>query len=77
MDGTLAKQSPLNLTLSAMARVMPEQELKKASTTSGSQYFEKPVYRTVSAQLHLEAICNGIAKEGKGIHVLAAIRVNC
>ena len=56
---------------------MPEQELKKASTTPGSQYFEKPVYLTVSAQLHLEAICNGIAKEGKGIHVLAAIRVNC
>lgn len=26
------------------------------------EYFDKPVYLTVSGQLHLEAVCNGIAK---------------
>jgi aspartyl/asparaginyl-tRNA synthetase len=41
--------------------VIPEKDLKKKTD---SEYFEKPVYLTVSGQLHLEAICNGIAQAG-------------
>jgi hypothetical protein len=48
--------------LIAWVRVIPDQDLKSKPET---EYFAKPVYLTVSGQLHLEAICNGIAKEGE------------
>jgi len=39
------------------------QAMKKRPSMSDSQaYFDKPVYLTVSGQLHLEAVCNGISR---------------
>lgn len=32
------------------------------SEETNLEYFDKPVFLTVSGQLHLEAICNGISK---------------
>ena len=37
-------------------------EKKTETTEKSSEYFDKPVFLTVSGQLHLEAICNGISK---------------
>ena len=36
-------------------------EITKAEKVN-DEYFDKQVYLTVSGQLHLEAICNGISK---------------
>ena len=36
--------------------------LETDGTKPNLEYFDKPVFLTVSGQLHLEAICNGIAK---------------
>ena len=33
-----------------------------ASDEKSPHYFDKPVFLTVSGQLHLEAVCNGIHK---------------
>ena len=39
-----------------------ELELGKPDSEEGSSYFNKNVYLTVSGQLHLEAMCNGISR---------------
>ena len=51
-----------NFIISKSGKSTDTGEEASVGTAGGKEYFSKPVFLTVSGQLHLEAVCNGLGK---------------
>lgn len=56
------KENVLPQSINNPNQSIDKQESSSSEKSAKIEYFDKPVFLTVSGQLHLEAMCNGISK---------------